>query len=311
MVLARFRDVRPQAPRDLRRARANGRRSPPGAARRRDRRTHARRRPRDPRAPHGLTTDQLVAAEVVLADGRVVDCHEHSEPDLFWALRAPAVSSRRGHAPRAPHRARAETTTLHLRWPPGPASRCSSPGRRGRPTRRTRWPQSPRHRRRGPGEPPRVHVFGAMVGGDAETATHWARSSTGRAQSPGDRAAQRPYRQANATSPTTRRATSPRRTRRLVQFRAFRRASPPRGRRAARPRRRPHARPAARARPLALGRRLRPVAPDATAFAHREERFLLKHDVAIAPGTENRGGAHERRATGSPAPGRSSGRSRE
>jgi FAD/FMN-containing dehydrogenase len=36
---------------------------------------------------HGLTSDQLVGARVVLADGRVVDCDEHREPDLFWALR--------------------------------------------------------------------------------------------------------------------------------------------------------------------------------------------------------------------------------
>jgi FAD/FMN-containing dehydrogenase len=36
---------------------------------------------------HGLTCDQLVAAEVVLADGSVVECDEQREADLFWALR--------------------------------------------------------------------------------------------------------------------------------------------------------------------------------------------------------------------------------
>src|SRR5215211_7411984 len=36
---------------------------------------------------HGLTSDQLVAAQVVLADGRVVDCDEGHEDELFWALR--------------------------------------------------------------------------------------------------------------------------------------------------------------------------------------------------------------------------------
>src|SRR5918996_5286366 len=36
---------------------------------------------------YGLTSDRLVGAEVVLADGRVVRCDEGSEPDLFWALR--------------------------------------------------------------------------------------------------------------------------------------------------------------------------------------------------------------------------------
>ena len=36
---------------------------------------------------HGLTCDRLVGAQVVLADGRVVDCDDDHEPDLFWALR--------------------------------------------------------------------------------------------------------------------------------------------------------------------------------------------------------------------------------
>ncbi len=36
---------------------------------------------------YGLTSDQLVGAQVVLADGRVVDCDDHQHADLFWALR--------------------------------------------------------------------------------------------------------------------------------------------------------------------------------------------------------------------------------
>jgi FAD/FMN-containing dehydrogenase len=36
---------------------------------------------------HGLTCDRLVSAEVVLADGRVVVADAYREPDLFWALR--------------------------------------------------------------------------------------------------------------------------------------------------------------------------------------------------------------------------------
>src|SRR5262245_1948451 len=35
----------------------------------------------------GLTSDQVVAAEVVLADGRLVECDDHRREDLFWALR--------------------------------------------------------------------------------------------------------------------------------------------------------------------------------------------------------------------------------
>jgi FAD/FMN-containing dehydrogenase len=36
---------------------------------------------------YGLTCDRLVGAQVVLADGSVVECDADREPDLFWALR--------------------------------------------------------------------------------------------------------------------------------------------------------------------------------------------------------------------------------
>jgi FAD/FMN-containing dehydrogenase len=36
---------------------------------------------------HGLTIDQLIGAEIVTADGRVLEVDETREPDLFWAIR--------------------------------------------------------------------------------------------------------------------------------------------------------------------------------------------------------------------------------
>ncbi len=115
---------------------------------------------------HGLTSDQLVSARVVLADGRVVDCDERRHGDLFWALRGAGgcqfgvlteLTLRTVPAPAA--------TTLHLQWPheDGPAVAGAWQA----------WsPDAPAELAASllvtagadPAVPPRVHVFGAMLG---------------------------------------------------------------------------------------------------------------------------------------------------
>jgi FAD/FMN-containing dehydrogenase len=42
---------------------------------------------------YGLTSDRMVSARVVLADGSVVTCDESQEADLFWALRGAGAAS--------------------------------------------------------------------------------------------------------------------------------------------------------------------------------------------------------------------------
>jgi FAD/FMN-containing dehydrogenase len=68
---------------------------------------------------HGVTSDHLVGAEVVLADGRVLRCDDHHEQDLFWALRGAGAGNfgvvttlvfRAVPAPRT-------TTNARLAWP--------------------------------------------------------------------------------------------------------------------------------------------------------------------------------------------------
>jgi hypothetical protein len=66
---------------------------------------------------HGLTCDRLLGARVVCGDGRIVDCDAHREPDLFWALRGGGgdgwvVTSLRFDPVPAP-----PTTTFRLSWP--------------------------------------------------------------------------------------------------------------------------------------------------------------------------------------------------
>jgi FAD/FMN-containing dehydrogenase len=36
---------------------------------------------------YGVTSDHLVGAQIVLADGRILECDQNHDPDLFWALR--------------------------------------------------------------------------------------------------------------------------------------------------------------------------------------------------------------------------------
>src|SRR5262245_44052684 len=71
----------------------------------------------------GLTSDQIVAAQVVLADGRVVDCDEHRHEDLFWALRG-AGAYGLGVVTRLILRTVPEpaATSFHLEWPYGRAA---------------------------------------------------------------------------------------------------------------------------------------------------------------------------------------------
>jgi FAD/FMN-containing dehydrogenase len=66
---------------------------------------------------HGLTLDHLLGAQVVLADGHVVACDQHHHPQLFWALRGAGagnfgVVTSLTFAPRPAH----SMTNFHLAW---------------------------------------------------------------------------------------------------------------------------------------------------------------------------------------------------
>jgi FAD/FMN-containing dehydrogenase len=67
---------------------------------------------------YGVTSDRLLAAQIVLADGRVLECDEHHHQELFWALRGAGagnfgvVTSLRFRTVPSP-----EVTNFHLVWP--------------------------------------------------------------------------------------------------------------------------------------------------------------------------------------------------
>jgi hypothetical protein len=67
---------------------------------------------------YGVTSDRLVGAEVVLADGRILTCDEHHDADLFWALRgAGALIGIVTSLVFRPVPAPEATTNAHLAWP--------------------------------------------------------------------------------------------------------------------------------------------------------------------------------------------------
>jgi FAD/FMN-containing dehydrogenase len=115
----------------------------------------------------GLTCDHMLAAEVVLADGRVVTCDAERSGDLLWALRGAGagnfgvVTSFLFQTRRAPR-----MTNFYVTWPLAAAERVvaqwqawapNAPGELAAGLALTA-PDDLAH-------PPIVEVYGAMVGG--------------------------------------------------------------------------------------------------------------------------------------------------
>jgi FAD binding domain/Berberine and berberine like len=120
----------------------------------------------------GLTSDQLVAAEAVLADGRVVECDEQRHEDLFWALRG-AGAQGLGVVTRLTLRTLPEpaATSFHLRWPYELASALIGAWQAWSPTGPDELAASLLVTVGGEaGADPVVHLFGSMIGSETETA---------------------------------------------------------------------------------------------------------------------------------------------
>ncbi len=117
---------------------------------------------------HGLTCDQVRGAEVVLADGRVVQCDEEREVDLFWALRGGGsgtlgvVTSLAVRTVPAP-----AMTTFHLTWPSDRAAAVIDAWQHWAPDAPDEIAPSLLVSMTGEREPV-ISVFGAMAGSEDE-----------------------------------------------------------------------------------------------------------------------------------------------
>jgi hypothetical protein len=120
----------------------------------------------------GLTSDQMIAAEVVLADGRVVECDEQRHEDLFWALRG-AGAQGLGVVTRLTLRTVPEpaATSFHVKWPYERASALIAAWQEWSPASPDGLAASLLVTVGGEaGAEPVVHLFGSMIETETETA---------------------------------------------------------------------------------------------------------------------------------------------
>jgi FAD/FMN-containing dehydrogenase len=129
---------------------------------------------------YGLTCDRLSAAEVVLADGRIVRCDQHHHPDLFWALRGAGgghvgIVSRFVFDP-VPE---PDVTVFRLVWRPDSAADLVAAWMEWAPVADDRLTaQLELSAPADPQQPPAVRLIGTMVAGSATTRTAVAELGT-------------------------------------------------------------------------------------------------------------------------------------
>jgi FAD/FMN-containing dehydrogenase len=120
---------------------------------------------------YGATSDRLMGAEIVLADGSILWCDEHHDQDLFWALRGAGagnfgvVTSLVFRAVSAP-----DATNVHLAWPYSAAAEVIEAWQEWSPNGPDELAASLKVSTTGEVEPsPSVNVYAAFLDSGAES----------------------------------------------------------------------------------------------------------------------------------------------
>ena len=250
---------------------------------------------------YGVTSDLLIGAQVVLADGRILDCDESHNEDLFWALRG-AGSGNFGVVTSLTFRTvpvPAEITNVHLAWPLERAVELIDTWQQWAPQAPDELAASLKVTATGdPDRPPSVDVYGALIGTESEATSLFDELVTGSGSDPTFASSKRmtfsetrrfwaelgaEETRAGETQPSV----GPQHPYLFVKSEFFKRPLPTEAI-AALLENFSFRRVAGESRELDFmpwGGAYNRVRPDATAFVHRQELFQLKHSVTVDPHT--------------------------
>jgi FAD binding domain/Berberine and berberine like len=249
---------------------------------------------------YGLTCDQLLTAQVVLADGRIVDCDNGRHERLFWALRG-AGGGQFGIVTRLVFRVvpAPDATAFELSWPYRHAQALIDAWQTWAPNAPDEVSASLRLRTTGTGSPT-VSMFGAVIAAKGTTERMLEELIVASGAEPLSASMiESSYRDAKRAltgldgDPTI----GPERHELMWSAASFFRRPLPSSATAALLRALTHAQRPDQSRELVftpMGGAYNRISADATAFVHRHEQFLLDHAATVPSHTPDsaRGTAH-------------------